>query len=83
MSELQKLPGIGPYLSSRLTEAGITSAEQLREAGVKDAFLRVRALYPDLCMMSLYAMAGAVSGKPRGALTDGEKKELRAFFHSL
>lgn len=83
MSDLEKLPGIGPVLTGRLEEAGITSVEQLIATGVQAAFLRVRAIYPDACLMSLYALAGAVQGKQRGLLTDREKKELKTFFRSL
>lgn len=83
MSGIEKLPGIGPVLCGRLEQAGITSVEELIQAGVKPAFVRVRTLYPDACLMSLYALAGAVKGLPRGLLTAQEKADLKAFFHSL
>lgn len=83
MSDLEKLPSIGPVLAGRLNEAGITTVEQLQQTGVKNAFLRVRALYPDACLMSLYALACAMQGKKRGMLTNEEKDELKTFFRSL
>ncbi len=83
MSDIEKLPGIGPVLTGRLEEAGITSVEELMKTGVKPAFLRVKTLYPDACLMSLYALAGAVQGKQRGLLTAEEKTDLKAFYNSL
>ncbi len=83
MSDIEKLPGIGPVMAGRLEEAGIASVEELIKTGVKPAFLRVRTLYPDACLMSLYALAGAAQGKQRGLLTVEEKKDLKAFFNSL
>ncbi len=83
MSNVESLPSIGPVLAGRLSEAGITSVEELQQAGVKKAFLRVRSLYPDACLMSLYALTCAMQGKKRGMLTSEEKGELKAFFHSL
>lgn len=83
MSSLEKLPGIGPVPAGRLSEAGITSVEELHQAGLKNAFLRVHALYPDACLMSLYALACAMQGKKRGMLTNEEKAELKDFFNAL
>lgn len=83
MSDIQKLPGIGRVLCGRLEQAGITCVDELMQTGVKPAFIRVRTLYPDACLMSLYALAGAVKGQPRGLLTAEEKNDLKAFFNSL
>jgi len=77
------LPGIGPVLAGRLTDAGITTIEELHQTGLKNAFLRVRTLYPDACLMSLYGLACAMQSKKRGMLTDEEKADLKAFFNSL
>jgi len=83
MSDLEKLPSMGPVLAGRLSEAGITSVEDLQQTGCKNAFLRVHALYPDACLMSLYGLACAMQGKKRGMLTDEEQTELKKFFYSL
>jgi DNA transformation protein len=83
MNSLEKLPSIGPVLAGRLNDAGITSIEELQQTGLKNAFLRVRTLYPDACLMSLYALSCAMQGKKRGMLTNEEKTDLKAFFNSL
>ena len=83
MNDIAKLPGIGPVLAGRLEEAGITCVDELIKTGIKPAFLRVRTLYPDACLMSLYALAGAVQGKQRGLLTAEEKADLKGFFNAL
>ena len=83
MSALESLPGIGPVCVRRLSDAGIKTAEQLCEAGAKTAFLRLKSAHPDACLSSLYAIAGAIRGVPRGKLDAEEKAELRSFFRSL
>ncbi len=83
MSDLIEMPGIGPVLAGRLNDAGITSIEELQKTGLKNAFLRIRTLYPDACLMSLYGLFCAMQGKKRGTLTTKEKADLKAFFYSL
>ena len=83
MSALTSLPGIGQVLEKRLAESGIVSAEQLCQAGATEAFLRLKAYYPDACLSSFYAIAGAVKGLPRGSLSAEEKAALKCFFRSL
>ncbi len=41
MSELRKLPNIGPKLEAQLVDAGITTEEEFRRAGSREAWLRI------------------------------------------
>lgn len=81
---LTDLPNIGPKLTDNLRRVGIDSAEQLREPGTREAFLRIRAqVDPAACFHQLTALAGAEAGVPKKALSQEEKTALRAFFDSL
>ena len=82
--ELTDLPNIGPKLADNLRRTGVSSAEQLRETGAREAFLRIRAqVDPAACFHQLTALAGAEEGIPKKALSPGKRAELRSFFDSL
>lgn len=82
--ELTDLPNIGPKLADNLRRVGVGSAEQLRELGTREAFLRIRAqVDPAACFHQLTALAGAEAGIPKKALSQAERSALRAFFDGL
>jgi DNA transformation protein len=80
MGELMKLPNIGVKLEEQLTEAGFTSAGQLRETGSREAWLRIRSRDPSACLMRLSAMEGAIQGVRWHNLDEQTKKELKNFY---
>ena len=82
--ELMDLPNIGPVLAENLRRMDITSAEELRAVGAREAFLRIRAqVDPTACFHQLTALAGAELGVRKTALTPEQKADLRAFFERL
>ena len=82
--ELMDLPNIGPVLTENLRRVDITSAEELRAVGAREAFLRIRAqVDPIACFHQLTALAGAELGVRKTALTPEQKADLRAFFERL
>ena len=82
--ELTDLPNIGPVLADNLRRVGITSAEDLRAAGARDSFLRIRAqVDPTACFHQLTALAGAELGIRKTTLTPEQKADLRTFFETL
>lgn len=82
--ELMDLPNIGPVLAENLRRVDITSAEELRAVGAREAFLRIRAqVDPTACFHQLTALAGAELGVRKTALTPEQKADLRAFFERL
>lgn len=84
MEKLIDLPNIGPKLSEHLTGAGITTPEQLREAGAEEAFLRIRTQVDSTaCLHELEALAGAVSGVRKSLLPPKRKAELKQWFRTL
>jgi len=83
MTELMTLKNIGREMDKKLKAAGISSAEELKSIGSKEAFIRLKVLYPYLCNAHLRALEGAVSGVKQGLLPDDVKQRLKAFNDNL
>ena len=82
MSDLAKLKNIGVALASRLNAVGINSAEELRELGSKEAFIRLRVNEPDSCINALMALEGAIQDVRWHHLDDEVKRDLKAFYNA-
>ena len=80
MGELQKLPNIADKLEAQLTDVGITTIEELKQAGSREAWLRIAAIDPSACYMRLCALEGAIQGVRWHNLEDGTKKDMKAFY---
>lgn len=83
MSDLTSMVNIGREMSRKLQAVGITSPEQLREAGAMGAYLRLKSVYPHVCLVHLYALEGAVRGVDFNALPAEVKRELKGFSDQL
>jgi DNA transformation protein len=83
MSNLKKLPNIGPELAKRLEIAGINSSEKLIEIGTKNAFIRLKTVFPEACYNQLYALEGAVQGICWHKLSFERKQELKDFMRMI
>lgn len=83
MSELSKLPNVGKVLEQLLIKVGITTPEQLREIGTKEAFIRIRTKDPTACIQMLYGVQGAVEGIKDKFLSESTKEDLKKFYKSL
>lgn len=82
--KLTDLPNIGPVLAENLRAVGIDTPEALREAGAREAFLRIRARWdPAACFHQLTALAGAEENIPKKSLSPEQKRDLRRFFDGL
>lgn len=83
MSALSSLPNVGKVLEKNLMDSGITTAEQLREIGTEEAFMRIRMQDPTACIHMLYGIQGAVEGMKDKFLEDSTKERLRQFYRKL
>ena len=83
MSELTLMMNIGKEMAGKLTAVGIDSPERLMEAGAKQAFVKLKEAYPNVCLVHLYALEGAVEGVDYSALPQEVKADLKAFSDSL
>ncbi len=79
MSELTLMMNIGKEMAGKLTAVGIDSPERLMEAGAKQAFVKLKEAYPNVCLVHLYALEGAVRNMEFNALSEETKKDLKEF----
>ena len=77
MGELSKLPNIGKELERQLNEVGIMTADELKELGAQQAWLKIRAIDPSACLHRLTALEGAVEGIKKTELSPDKKAELK------
>jgi len=80
MSELTKLPNIAAKLDGQLADVGITTIEQLKEIGSREAWLRILSRDPSACLMRLSALEGAIQGVRWHYLDNDTKRDLKEFY---
>lgn len=83
MSELTSMANIGKEMAKKLTTVGIDSPEKLIESGSETAFLKLKMAYPQVCLMHLYTLEGAIHNIAYNKLPEDKKKELKEFSDSL
>ena len=83
MGELSKLPNIGSNIEEKLKQVGITSYEQLKEVGSKEAWLRMRKIDEGACINSLCALEGAIQGIRWHSLSEDIKIDLKDFYKQM
>jgi DNA transformation protein len=77
MSGLSSLRNIGPQSARSLEAVGVHTAEQLFDIGVVDAYLRVKAAYPERVSLNmLFALQGALMDLPWYQLPPEVKESL-------
>lgn len=79
MPELTEMRNIGREMARKLESVGIDSAEKLMEVSAKQAFFKLKEAYPNVCLVHLYALEGAVRDTGYDQLSEDTKKELKAF----
>ena len=77
---LVDLPNIGPVLAMQLEQAGVSTPDDLRVVGARQAWLRIRRVDASACINRLYALEGAIRGIRWSSLPAGCKAELKEFF---
>lgn len=83
MSDLMSMINIGKEMERKLKAVGIDTQEKLIETGSKEAFLKLRETYPNVCLVHLYVLEGAISNTEYNELPEEKKKELKRFSDSL
>ena len=79
MARLTSMMNIGREMEKKLASVGIDSSEKLMEAGAKNAFLRLKQKYPNVCLVHLYALEGAIHNIEFNSLSEDKKRELKEF----
>lgn len=84
MNPFSKTPNIGKELAKKLALSEVLSPDELRFIGSKNAFLKIKTIYPeDACINMLYALEGAVQNIRWHKLDNETKLELLDFFRGL
>ncbi len=81
MGTLTVLPNIGAELEKQLSDVGITTEEELRKVGSREAWIRIRQRDSSACYMRLCALEGAILGIRWHNLDSGTKASLKEFYH--
>lgn len=81
MGELSKLLNIGPVVEEQLNQVGITTYDQLKEIGSRQAWLKIKAIDDSACIHRLYGLEGAVQGVKKSQLSPEVKAELKEFYN--
>lgn len=79
MAELTSMRNIGGEMARKLTAVGIDSPEKLTEAGAKEAFFRLKGTFPNVCLVHLYVLEGAITNQDYNCLPEETKQDLKAF----
>ncbi|MBD5118374.1 MAG: TfoX/Sxy family protein [Clostridiales bacterium] len=79
MTELTSMKNIGKELERKLTAVGVDSPEALKELGAKHAFFKLKEVFPQVCLVHLYALEGAIQGLEFNSLPEDTKQDLKEF----
>ena len=83
MTDLTSMLNIGKEMASKLKSVGIYAAEELIEIGAKEAFFKLKTKYPNVCLVHLYTLEGAIQNVEFNCLSEKTKLDLKAFSDSL
>jgi len=83
MAELTSMRNLGKEMGRKLRSVGICSAEELARLGSKEAFARLKTRYPNVCLVHLYTLQGAVEGVEYHRLSEEVKRDLKDFSDSF
>lgn len=82
MGNLSKLPNIGSVVEQQLFEVGITTYEELKKIGSRQAWLHIKSIDDSACLNRLYAIEGAIQGVKKTLLPLEVKADLKAFYNA-
>lgn len=79
MAELTAMMNIGKEMEKKLKSVGVDSPEKLVQTGAEQTFLKLKQTYPQVCLVHLYALEGAICNVEFNSLSENRKKELKEF----
>ena len=83
MTTLSSMKNIGNELEKKLRSIDIYTAEDLTKVGSKEAFAHLKFVYPQVCLVHLYALQGAIDDEEYNQLSEEVKAELKEFSDGL
>ena len=79
MPELTSMKNIGKEMARKLAAVGVDSPEALAEVGAKHVFFKLKEVYPQVCLVHLYALEGAIRDIEFNSLPEDTKQDLKEF----
>ena len=79
MAGLTSMRNIGREMARKLTAVGIDSPEKLMEEGTKQAFFKLKETFPNVCLVHMYVLEGAITDQEYNRLPEETKKDLKTF----
>lgn len=83
MAELTSMQNIGKEMEKKLKSINICTAEELIQTGSEEAFLRLKMRFPNVCLVHLYTLQGAIDNMEYNQLPDEVKRDLKNFSDGL
>lgn len=80
MGELSELQNIGKVVEEQLVKVGISTAEELKKIGAKEAWLKIQEIDESACIHRLMALEGAIRGVKKSLLPADVKEDLKEFY---
>ena len=80
MGELSSLPNIGKTVEEQLFRVGISSVDELKRIGAKEAWLKIQEIDETACIHRLMALEGAIQGVKKTMLSDEVQADLKEFY---
>lgn len=83
MTKLASMRNIGKEMERKLKHVGINTAEDLIREGSKEAFFRLKVEFPNVCLVHLYTLQGAIDNIEFNELSEDVKQDLKSFSNPL
>lgn len=83
MAELTSMMNLGKEMTRKLNSVGIGCAKELMAVGSREAYARLKAVYPNVCLVHLYCLEGAIQQVEYNSLSENIRWELKQFSDSL
>ena len=71
MESLDNMLNIGKEMKRKLFSIGVRSSEDLIRLGSKEVFSQLKEQYPNVCLVHLYALQGAIDNVDYDKITIG------------
>lgn len=81
--KLSDLPNIGKVVEQQLHQVGIENEMQLKEAGSRQAWLKIKGIDDSACYNRLCGLEGAIQGIRWHNLSQEDKKDLKEFYKAF
>lgn len=82
-SPVSSILNLGPASEAAFARAGITSAEEIREMGADEAYMRLLEAGSQPHFIGYYVLVMGLQGRPWNDCQGAEKKALRVKFDAL